>query len=240
MNGVVVAWSPARDALDALASASARDFSPDLRVLDEPEEGWVALAELAAPERRRENHALIARAAGEGAPRTVPELWEVEAVAWYAGLVAAGCLLRGVPVPELRPDATWVYLGSWGRAAGLAVRPDARCATGVAAAHAAIRDACAPVVCAARPARRPLLWRHVGDSVADAMLWCAAALHADEGRRDEVAAALLDPGESWAVPFVCNADGEHERTTCCLSYRVEPDAYCPGCPHADKCSERGR
>ena len=234
MSGAAVAQSPARDALDALASASAKDFAPDLRVFEEPEDGWLALAELADPNHRRANHALIARSMGEGAPRTIPELWELEAVAWYAGVVAAGCLLRGVPVPELRPEETWAHVGEWGRAAGLAVRSDARCVPGVGAARAAVRRACAPLVDAARPGRRRLLWGHVGDSVADALLWCAEALGAGEARREDVGARLLGPGEPWSVPLVCGGDGAHQRRTCCLSYRAEPDSYCPGCPHARK------
>jgi hypothetical protein len=214
---------------------SAGGFTPDVRVAEAPPPGWVSITRLANPADRAGRHTAIARAAGPGAPVRLPLLWEIEAAAWYVGVAIGGAALTGAARPNAGPEATWVHIGDDGLVAGIAFHAEAdRAPPGLAAARGSITTLMAPVVeSGAAGSSSRVLWWHVGDRVADAVLWCGDALGSTEPAA-ALAEMILAPGVPFGVPLGIDGAGARTRRTCCLARRVPGEAACGGCPLGDR------
>jgi hypothetical protein len=166
--------------VEPLAAASVDGFRADIRAIEEPGPCWTSIADLARGAGRGGRHRLIQRAAGASAPRRIAQVWEVEALAWFVGLLVGGSLLSGPALPSSDPERTWVRFGEKGLAEALAIALDAGTVLpagpddGRRVLHALLEPMIeAPGVRATR-----VLWWHAGDRIADALLWCGEALRA--------------------------------------------------------------
>jgi hypothetical protein len=201
-------------------------------VVEEPGPGWSSLAELSQQPGRAARHCRIERAAGQGAPARLVQAWEVEAVAWFVGVMVGGALLMGPALPAPRPQRTWARVGPDGLAEGLAIAPDTRCIfpAGPGEGRAAVLALLGPIVETPGARSSRVLWWHAGDRIADGVLWCGEAFGTREEAR-RIAEGLLAPGVPYAVPLGIEGEGARIRRTCCLSRRTINGVICEGCPH---------
>jgi hypothetical protein len=218
--------------VEPLAAASVDGFRADIRAIEEPGPCWTSIADLARGVGRGGRHRLIQRAAGAGAPCRIAQVWEVESLAWFVGLLVGGSLLSGPALPSPDPEGTWVRFGEQGLAEGLAIAADAGTVLpagpddGRRVLHALLE----PIIEAPGVSATRVLWLHAGDRIADALLWCGDALRA-RGEAREMAAALLAPGVPYSVPLGIEAGGfTRVRRTCCLSRLTDDGTTCEGCP----------
>jgi hypothetical protein len=218
--------------VEPLAAASVDGFRADLRAIEEPGPCWTSIADLAGGAGRGGRHRLIQRAAGSGAPGRIAQVWEVEGLAWFLGLLVGGSLLSGPALPSPDPERTWVRFGDEGLVEGLAIAADARTVLpavpddGRVVLHALLE----PIVEAPGVRATRALWWHAGDRIADALLWSGEALRAKR-EAQRIAAALLAPGVPYSVPLGIGAGGvARVRRTCCLSRLTDAGVTCEGCP----------
>jgi ferric iron reductase protein FhuF len=226
---------PARAAVAEALALSAGGFSPEIRLVDDAPPGWVSLTELASPAARPERHRAIAEAAGPGAPARLPLVWEIEAIAWFVGVAVGAPALRDAPRLDPGPESAWVRVGDAGLTEAIALHGGARQApSSDSAARASITRLLAPAVeggSGGRSAR--VLWWHVGDRIADALLWCGEALGSPPAGLG-LAERMLAPGVPFAVPVAADASGHRRvRRTCCLARRLPGEVACEGCPLRD-------
>jgi hypothetical protein len=193
---------------------------------------WISLADVAEPQGRMRRHRAIAESVGPGAPARLPLAWEVEAIAWFIGEAIGNCLIQGSALPSPDPARAWVRIGGSGLAEELAFSPIATPRQpSMGTARRAITRLLEPVVNSAGERAGRVLWWHAGDRVADALLWCGAALGAESDVR-RIAEHLLAPGVPYAVSLAIVGDGLRVRRTCCLSRRTAAGETCDTCPHA--------
>lgn len=222
----------ASTAIEPLAAATAFGFRADLRVVDDPADDWIPVAALAGPIGGIERHRRIADAAGPGAPPRLPLVWEIEALAWHVGVLAGGSVVGAAALPSPGPASTWARIGEHGLTEGLAIAADTPCVEATSArARALIISLAGALVPSDNPRLARVLWWHVGDRVADAVIWSSQAFGARD-RAATTAEGLLAPGVPYSVPFGAVGSGpDRVRRTCCLSRRTAAGETCDGCPH---------
>ena len=228
---------PAARALAAVTASKLDGFAPELIAVSEPPADSMALADLVRGPDRPDRLASISAAAGPGAPRQLPVVWELEAVAWFVGALVGGPLLAAETLVAADPSSTWVRIGADGLADGLAVDERTPClrapegaATVAGRAHATVKALIAPLIAGVARPRSRVLWWHAGDRIADAVLFCGQA-GGDRPGALRLARELIEAEVPWRVPIASEDGLSRTRRTCCLSRRLEPAVMCEGCPH---------
>ncbi len=227
--------TPATAIIEQIAAASVEGFHADLRAIQEPRPHWISLAEMALPPGRATRHRRIERAVGAGAPARLAPAWEVEAVAWFLGVMVGGALLLGPALPSPRPERVWARIGPDGLAEGLAIDAESRCVLPArpGEGRAAILAMLGSLVESLGARSSRVLWWHAGDRIADAVLWSGQAFGAGEAAL-RIAEGLLAPGVPYAVPLgIEGAGAARRRRTCCLARRTLDGATCEDCPHRE-------
>lgn len=221
--------------IEPIAAATVRGYRADLRVLDTPSPDWISLRAMTCPARTEDRHRRIDSAAGPGAPRRLAVAWEVEAIAWFVGVMVGGSLLRDAGLVTPHPERTWLRVGRDGLAEGLAVASETPTVPSrPSAARGVIAGLVGPLIQSGHQRAARVLWWHAGDRIADALIWCGQAFAAsDDALR--IAQELLASGVPYSVPL--GTDGSRPariRRTCCLSRLTADGTMCDGCPHVRK------